>query len=170
MVKIIKDFVLKCKDEIIFEKIRDSEIYDKSEYTIQEEINEPDRLYRKILLKKPTLLDTIPTLLKEQLPIEFVQTVTNLITEEIFYNKEKKIQYSIQCNPDNVYTLSGNIRFIQLDNINCKVIVLLYLEFNNEISKYINNNIRSLIIPILETKIPELFVNNLNDTYKSLLT
>ena len=118
MVKIIRDFVLAGTDHDIFEilkaKLPDYLNQDGDEYTIMEEIEEKGRLYRKARLVRMSNLDVIPSLIKERLPDEFIETATRLIEENIFYEKEKKIQYNLRCDYEDVYNLSGNIRFIPL--------------------------------------------------------
>jgi hypothetical protein len=169
MVKIIRDFVLAGTDHDIFEilkaKLPDYLNQDGDEYTIMEEIEEKGRLYRKARLVRMSNLDVIPSLIKERLPDEFIETATRLIEENIFYEKEKKIQYNLRCDYEDVYNLSGNIRFIPLAEGMCKVVVTVYMELQN-LEKYIpNTTARDLLVPILESRIPDLYIEKQKAVY-----
>jgi hypothetical protein len=169
MVKIIRDFVLAGTDHDIFEilkaKLPDYLNQDGDEYTIMEEIEEKGRLYRKARLVRMSNLDVIPSLIKERLPEEFIETATRLIEENIFYEKEKKIQYNLRCDYEDVYNLSGNVRFIPLAEGTCKVMVTVYMELQN-LEKYIpNTTARDLLLPILESRIPDLYIEKQKSVY-----
>lgn len=169
MVKIIRDFVLGGTEDDIFETLKtrlpDYLNQDEDEYTILQEIQENGRLYRKARLIRMSNVDVIPSMIKERLPQAFIDTATRLIEENIFYDKEKKIQYNLRCEYDDVYNLSGNIRFIPLDESTCKVIMTLYMELQN-LEKYIPSaTARDLLLPILESRIPDLCIEKQKAVY-----
>lgn len=170
MVKLVRDFLLSGEEPALFRGIRDKLplCYPEGEYKILEEIVEEDRLYRNALLRRQSSMDMIPSFIKESLPNDFVHTVTSLKEEMIFYNKEHKIHFSIECEYDDVYSIAGSIRFIQLEKGLCKVAIILHFELH-DLKKYIENEkIRAMAIPLLESKIPDIFVENLQTIYSSV--
>lgn len=170
MVKLVRDFTIKGKEEEIFLNVRDKLplAFTEEEFKVLDEIKEGNRVYRKSLLRKKDTLDMIPSIIKDNLPQDFIRTSTSLIEESIYYEKEKKIQFTIVCEYDNVYSISGSVRIVQLDPNNCKVYIILYFELN-DISKYVpNEKAQSLVIPLLESKIPDVFLENIQTTYQSV--
>lgn len=173
MVRFVRDFILKGRDTEIFQTIRNglpSFMEQKGGYEIQKEIKEGDRLYRKSSIQRDATASLIPKLIQEKIPKQLMDTVTNLIEEQIFYEKILKIQWSIIPHADPIYILSGSIRFISLDADICKVMILIHLEWN-DIDKYIPNmTMRDMILPLLENKIPEICVAELKHTYSDILS
>lgn len=170
MVKLVKDFTMKGKEEEIFLAVRDKlpQTLSPQEFNILEEIKEGNRLYRKALLRRESTLNMIPSVVKENLPDKFTRTCTCLVEETIFYEKERKLQFSITCEYDNVYSLSGSVRIVQLDDQHCKVFIILYFELH-AIDKYITSDkVRSMVVPLLESKVPSVFIDNLRTTYQSV--
>ena len=60
--------------------------------------------------------------------------------------------------------------FVQIEEDKCKVMVFLYLSITNQLKEYIPNQLaRSIIVPIIESKMPEIFVDNLRVAYQDIL-
>jgi len=171
MVRFIREFIVKGKDEDIFEAVRDRLPYSlrwKGGYQIDSEIREGDRLYRKANIHKD-VTKLIPAVLYEQIPATLVDIVSNVTEEKIFYPKQLKIQLSVSPRSDPIYTLSGSIRFIALNPETCKVVILLYLEWKG-LEKHISSTTaRDMLLPLLENKFPDIFVRELQEFYQDIL-
>jgi hypothetical protein len=172
MVKLIRDFVLPGTEDQIFGLLRQKlpEYLNSGEdkYVLLEEIKEETRLYRKARLIRASNVDIIPNIIKERLPQKFIDTATCLIEETIFYEEEHKIQLNVRCEYDDVYNISGSVRFIPLDKTTCKVVMVIYMELNN-MEKYIPTSAaRDMIVPVIESRIPELFIEKQKMIYTNL--
>lgn len=174
MVKLIKDFALKGNHAFVFDTIR-SKIpeflnrEDEDGYHILEEIQESNRMYRKAKIEKKSFLNRFPSFIRERLPPNLLETSTKLEEENIFYEDEKKIQWTISSQLDDIYVLHGTTKFIEIDPSSCKVIVLLYMELHHLEHYFPNNVARKIVKPFIESKVPEFFFSSLKQVYKQIL-
>jgi len=170
MVKIVREFFLNGETRAVFENVlsyipTQIERHGNNEYNILDEIIEPSRTYRKIVIHRESIGDTIPSLIRERLPDNLLHTASRLIEETIFYHKENKIQWSITNECDPIYTITGTSRFISMSEKLCKVVMLIQLRIE-DLSTYIpNQTTRDLLKPFLESKIPDLVVDNIREKY-----
>lgn len=168
MVRFIRDFILKGRDNEIFIAIREKLPVCMSklgEYDVDTEINENGRFYRKSFIKKNIAQKMIPGFIQEKLSSELIQTMSDLVEENIFYEKELKIQWNIIPRTDAVYSLFGSTRFMSIDHDRCKVIIMIHLEWNN-IEKYIYPH----LLPLIESKMPDIYLHEINTIYKQILS
>lgn len=174
MVKFIKDFVLKGDHAFVFDTIRSKvpeflNREDEDGYHILEEIQEPNRMYRKAKIEKKSFLNRFPRFIRERLPRTLLETSTKLLEENIFYEEEKKIQWTISSQLDDIYVLHGTTKFIEIDQSSCKVMVLLYMELHHLEHYFPNQVARGIVKPFIETKVPEYFLSSLKQVYKEIL-
>jgi hypothetical protein len=171
MVRFIRDFILKGSDREVFTVIQQSlphYMKQTGEYTVQSEIHEGECLYRKAIVH--TDVDTmIPRLIREKIPPSIIDTVSSLIEEQIFDNRLMKIQWSITPVSKSIYTLSGNIRFISLDGGLCKIVILIYLEWNDVESIIPDTTAQNFLLPLLEKQIPDMCLNQIRHAYTSIV-
>lgn len=176
MVKLIREFFLNGFVRDVFDKImtRLPGVIrrEDGDYKVIDEIVEKDRLYRKALIHKQNMLEMIPAFIKEHLPETLLHTATRLIDESIFYTNhdEYKIQWSITNECDRIYSISGTTRFIEMSDTLCKVVILVHLRIEG-LERYISNaTTRDMVRPMLESKIPDLFIDNLRDIYTLIIS
>jgi len=171
MVKVIRDFLLHGVDDVTaFEKIRDHlpDFFRKigDEYTIESETREKGRYYRKALIHKNSTIEMIPAIIRDHLPTEFLHIVTNITEETIYYENEHKIQWSVYGKIENTFLFSGTTRFLPLQGDMCKVMMIIHMNFN---CKYITSSrIQKMLIPIIESRIPDVFVKNQSIIYQQV--
>jgi len=176
MVRLIREFFLNGHIGDVFDKIMtripDAIRREEGEYKVMDEIVEKDRIYRKALIHKQSVLDMIPSLIKERLPETLLRTATRLIDESIFYkNRDNyRIQWSVTNECDRVYSISGTTRFIEMSDTLCKVVILVHLHIE-DLDRYISNaTARDMVRPLLESKIPDLFIDNIRDIYTLIIS
>lgn len=175
MVKIVREIFLTGEVSHVFDTIMNDlpkmmmSDNENDTYTILEEIAEHSRIYRKVLIHRNDTLDMIPSVIKERLPDTLIHTATRLIQESIYYPKDQKIQWSITNECDPIYTISGTTRFLDMSDNLTKIIILVHFRLE-DLSRYIQNSTtRDLVRPFLESKIPELCIDNIRDIYSRLV-
>ena len=175
MVKgIIRDFMLHgVNDDTAFQKIRDNipQFFNSNgdSYVIELEVREKGRYYRKGKIHKNSNIDLIPPVIRDHLSHDFVEVVTRVTEETIYYEEEKKIQWSICSDINPSLFFSGSTRFIEMeDNTLCKVMMIINMEIPG-ISKFIpNQRIQQIVIPMIERRIPDIFCTNQANIYQQL--
>jgi len=165
MVKIVRDFFIKGNDKSVFQTLlKHLPDYLREipgdEYNIIEEISneEEERIYRKAQLKRLSTLKMLPEIVKDNLPKTFMDITTKLVEEIIFDVKNTKMQFHIECEDAQIYSITGTTQFIPMSNDLTKATTVIHLTIHN-LEKYINKNLYNIIFPILEKKIPELFID-----------
>jgi len=172
---VIRDFMLHgIDDHDAFQKIRDylpqffNSIGDT--YVIESEVREKERYYRKGKINRASNMDMIPSVIRDHLSHDFIKVVSHVTEETIYYEKENKIQWSLYSNTNNSFFFSGSTRFIDMDDDNsfCKVVMIINMEIP-DISRYIPNpRMQKMVVPMIESRIPDVLVNNLANIYQQL--
>jgi hypothetical protein len=173
MVKLIREFILPTNEErsfhLICENIPGFLNREEDGYHILEEIEDTDRLYRKTRIEKKSFVDDFPTFIKDKLPISLLQTSTKLMEESIYEFKNHQIKWKIYSEMDDIYVLSGTTKFIRLNENSCKVMILMYLDFHHLEHYFPNPTTRKMILPFLETKMPDFCIENVKRVYKEIV-
>lgn len=172
MVKIVRDFFLNGIDHDIFHLLKISIPKYLKEKTgdkcnILEEIVENKKLYRKSYIEQKSILQKIPNLIIDKIPSELTEQMTTLIEEAIFDQETLTIEWKIYHK--DMYCIEGRTMFVQVDEEKCKVIVFVYLTVSDMKQQIPNKMIRLMVLPIIESKMPEMFVENLKIAYQEII-
>lgn len=171
MIKIIKDFYVNGNVNEVFLKLqlflpKYLNQHPEDEYKVVEEKMDGHQFYRKSTLRKQSFIKELPQMIRKSLPKDFLQSVGDLIEETVFDGKDKKIQFSITSK--NIYHLTGTSRFISLNKEKCKVSTILYFNLLEAEKYFPNKTISAMMLPILKTKVPEMFIMNQNMYYNDI--
>lgn len=169
MVKITRDMILPHPPNAVFRALRRS-MPDialrspQSRYKIEDEIEEKDRFYRRASIHRPASLERLPPLVRTRLPPDLISRAINMMEESIFYEQDDRIQWTIVC-PD-LYSFSGNTRFLPIDRGGCRIIVLFY--FDLDLDTYLTPSMQKIIVPVLQERIPDIFWSEMKSIYENI--
>lgn len=171
MIKLVRDFYVNGDDGVVFDTIQTYlphylNSHPEDEYKVDEEIIEDHKIYRKSFLKMNSFLKELPKMVLKTLPKEFVESVRHITEEVIFDKKEKKINFVIVSG--DVYKITGSTRFVSIAKEKCKVITMIYFRLIEADKYFPNKTLSNMIIPLLKTKIPEMFIMNQNIYYNAV--